>query len=118
MTCIAYYVYIRVTIKCEAHTITGVKNNMKTAAIYCKDRIREQKPKAIETFSFEDEKELTARLKELQKGYCEGANDRPSIGRASFPHKLTGKIIKLIYAESQADFFHVAYIGMRLKTIA
>lgn len=92
-----------------------------TAAIFLKDRVGVERPKAVENFTFDIDKDglntVKARLLELQKGYCEGANDKPKIGMHEIKNEKTGKKIKTIYAESEVDFFYIAYLGMIVKTL-
>jgi hypothetical protein len=89
-----------------------------TAAIFLKDAINPRKGIPVENFPFdinEDKLEtVKARLIELQKGYCEGAVDRPRI----IPQTVVttdGKKIKSLAAVSQANFYYVAFLGMKIK---
>lgn len=90
-----------------------------TAAIFLKDRIGTTKSEPIENFEFDIDKDqlktVKERLLELQRRYCEGPNDRPRIGMKELVNKKTGKTIKIIYAESEVDFFYIAYLGMKIK---
>src|SRR5579859_993664 len=89
-----------------------------TAAIYLKDRTGSMKGVPVENFSFNIDTDklntVKTRLRELQKGYCEGSVDRPRIGAIEIPREGK-KPIKTIYAESEADFFYIAYLGMKIK---
>lgn len=91
-----------------------------TAAIFLKDRIGVIKSLPIENFEFDIDKDqlktVKKRLIELQRGYCEGPNDRPRIGMKELENKKTGKSIKTIYAESEVDFYYIAYLGMKIKS--
>lgn len=89
-----------------------------TAAIFLRDRVGVDKPQAIENFQFDIDKDglktVQAKLLELQKGYCEGS-EKPKIGMAELQNPKTGKKIKTIYAESEVDYYYIAYLGMTIK---
>lgn len=92
------------------------------AAIFLKDRTGIESSTPIENFKFDIDtdglKTVKARLKELQSGYCEGKGDKPKIGMSETNSKVTpGKKIKLIYAESEVDFFYIAYLAMTISTL-
>ena len=90
------------------------KNNMKTAIISIHGLQGIDKPKRVKTVQFEDEKQLIAHLKELQKGYHEAGDGRPTIER----HESTvdGKKRRVIECFSHhTDFRHVALIGFKFK---
>jgi len=83
---------------------------MMTAAIFIKDAMGIVKPTPVETFTFQGEQSLKDHLHALQKGYCADSSDRVSVKEMTIKN---GK--RVVYAESDADFFHIAYIGMKLK---
>ncbi len=92
------------------------------AAIFLKDRMNMKESKPIENFTFDVLKDgiepVKTRLKKLQSGYCEKGDSKPKIRLAEVDSKKTpGKKIKIIYAESEADFFYVAYLATNIKTL-
>lgn len=86
------------------------------AAIFIKDRTGQEKSVPVENFEFDIDKgldDVKMKLIELQFGYCEGPGDRPRVKVQEI--KKGNKIIQCIYAESEADFFHIAFLGHKIN---
>lgn len=76
-------------------------------------------PKSILNVEYDDEKQLIAKLKELQGAYCLDGKDKPKIARHSVPSKqYPGKMRKVIDCSTQADWHHVAHIGVSIPSVS
>jgi hypothetical protein len=75
----------------------------------------QDKPKAVKTVEYTDEKALIAHLKQLQSGYSEDGRDRPKIERHTLPGKKEGTTRIVIDCHTSADWHYVAHVGLSIK---
>lgn len=75
-------------------------------------------PKSIINVEYTDEKNLIAKLKDLQSGYSlDGEKDRPKIEKHTVASKIPGKTRKVIDCYTYADWHYVAHIGVSSKKV-
>lgn len=76
------------------------------------------KPQNLLNVEYNDEKQLIAKLKDMQSGYSLDVRDKPKISRFDVPSKqYPGKTRKVIDCSTYADWHHVAHISVSAPSV-
>lgn len=76
------------------------------------------KPTSVVNVEYDNEKQLIAKLKELQLGYSVDGRDKPKINRLQVPSKqYPGKMRNIIDCSTYADWHHVAHLNVSSEKV-